>query len=146
MARGLLLPPAALPFLGRDELGLLNSNTSSRQWVSTEGGRYETRTRNPIPIPCSLPTPLLPLLRKSTQTPPHPPGKPRVHCEQQPRVNKYTAEMLVTCCGPHHRPGNCMAPDWVVGWGRVAGSSKDLCSQSDLFIKQTGSRLASPPH
>lgn len=113
--------------------------------ASIERDRCENRTQSPIYILCSPPTPSS--FSQQIYSAPPPPGKLRVHYEQQPRVNKYMAEISVTYCGClHHQQSNCMVPDWLVGWGWVAGSSKKLYSQKDLLIRQTWSCQTSPPH
>lgn len=132
MVRALLLPLPALPFLGKDELGLLNYDTSSWWWVSLKGDGCENRTWSPKSTPRRLhPLPFF-LFSANLLNPPPSLRKLRVHYEQKPRVNTYMAEILLTYWGcPRHRQSNRMASDCC-----GAGNSKDLCGQNDLFIKQ----------
>lgn len=122
MARGLLLPRPAPPFLGKDKQGLLNSNTSSWQQVSIEGDRCEDGMQGPMAI-LAVPWPSFPSWKIYSA----PPGRLRVHYPQQPRVNKYVAEISVTYCGClHHGQSNCMAPDWAEEASGAGTSGREL--------------------
>lgn len=140
-------PHTSLSSLGKDKQGILNSNTSPLQQAWTEGDRCEnpSTSHSPYPLPAAPAPPSL-----SLQIYWAPLGKLRVHYEQQPKVNKYRAEISVTYCGCPHQDKVIAWPQTGLGGcsglGQVAGSLEEFYSQKEPFVKQIWSCQISPLH